>query len=148
MTFLSFIQSYSFTYWLPLLLTSFGFDRTTAALGNIYIGFGGIAGVILMLLFVQRVGSARYLAAAFTVGAGFVLLIAFGGLPNRTLPWLLSDRRRVRYRRGGPSGDRCDAVSGCHPHYRRRLVVGDGAHRFNPRPRHRRRVPGPAVARA
>jgi MFS transporter, AAHS family, 4-hydroxybenzoate transporter len=39
--------------------------------------------------FVQRVGSARYLAAAFTGGAGFVLLIAFAGLPNSTLPYLL-----------------------------------------------------------
>jgi AAHS family 4-hydroxybenzoate transporter-like MFS transporter len=89
MAFLSFMQSYSFTYWLPLLLTSFGFDRASAALGNTYIGAGGIAGVILMACFVQRVGSARYLAGAFVVGAGFVLLIAFGGLPNETLPALL-----------------------------------------------------------
>jgi MFS transporter, AAHS family, 4-hydroxybenzoate transporter len=89
MAFLSFMQSYSFTYWLPLLLTSFGFDRASAALGNTYIGAGGIAGVILMACFVQRVGSARYLAGAFTVGAGFVLLIAFGNLPNGTLPALL-----------------------------------------------------------
>ncbi|WP_158922273.1 MFS transporter [Acidisphaera sp. S103] len=89
MAFLSFMQSYSFTYWLPLLLTSFGFDRASAALGNTYIGAGGIAGVLLMACFVQRVGCARYLAAAFTVGAGFVLLIAFGGLPNGTLPALL-----------------------------------------------------------
>ena len=89
MAFLSFMQSYSFTYWLPLLLTSFGFDRASAALGNTYIGAGGIAGVLLMACFVQRVGCARYLAGAFTVGAGFVLLIAFGGLPNGTLPALL-----------------------------------------------------------
>jgi len=89
MTFLSFMQSYSFTYWLPLLLTSFGFDRATAALGNTYIGAGAIGGVVLMALFVQRVGSPRYLAAAFTVGAGFVLLIAYGSLPNTTLPYLL-----------------------------------------------------------
>ncbi len=89
MAFLSFMQSYSFTYWLPLLLTSFGFDRAGAALGNTYIGAGGIAGVVLMMLFVQRVGSARYLAGAFTVGACFVLLIAFGGLPNAALPALL-----------------------------------------------------------
>ena len=89
MTFLSFMQSYSFTYWLPLLLTSFGFDRATAALGNSYIGAGGIAGVVLMMLFVQRVGSARYLAVAFTVGACFVLLTAFGGLSNDAIPLLL-----------------------------------------------------------
>jgi AAHS family 4-hydroxybenzoate transporter-like MFS transporter len=89
MAFLSFMQSYSFTYWLPLLLTSFGFDRASAALGNTYIGAGGIAGVLLMACFVQRVGSARYLAGAFTVGAGFVLLIAFGELPNGWLPVLL-----------------------------------------------------------
>jgi MFS transporter, AAHS family, 4-hydroxybenzoate transporter len=89
MAFLSFMQSYSFTYWLPLLLTSFGFDRASAALGNTYIGAGGIAGVVLMACFVQRVGSARYLGGAFLVGAGFVLLIAFGGLPNETLPVLL-----------------------------------------------------------
>jgi AAHS family 4-hydroxybenzoate transporter-like MFS transporter len=89
MTFLSFMQSYSFTYWLPLLLTSFGFDRASAALGNTYIGAGAIGGVALMALFVGRVGSARYLAGAFTVGAGFVLLIAFGSLPNTTLPYLL-----------------------------------------------------------
>jgi AAHS family 4-hydroxybenzoate transporter-like MFS transporter len=89
MAFLSFMQSYSFTYWLPLLLTSFGFDRASAALGNTYIGAGGIAGVLLMACFVRRVGCARYLAVAFTVGAGFVLLIAFGGLPNGTVPALL-----------------------------------------------------------
>jgi AAHS family 4-hydroxybenzoate transporter-like MFS transporter len=83
------MQSYSFTYWLPLLLTSFGFDRASAALGNTYIGAGGIAGVVLMAYAVPRVGSARYLAGAFIVGAGFVLLIAFGGLPNATLPALL-----------------------------------------------------------
>ncbi len=89
MAFLAFMQSYSFTYWLPLLLTSFGFDRASAALGNTYIGAGGIAGVVLMVALVQRVGSARYLAGAFTVGAGFVLLLAFGGLPNGAVPWLL-----------------------------------------------------------
>jgi AAHS family 4-hydroxybenzoate transporter-like MFS transporter len=89
MSLLSFMQSYSFTYWLPLLLTSFGFDRASAALGNTYIGAGGIAGVVLMAYAVPRVGSARYLAGAFIVGAGFVLLIAFGGLPNATLPALL-----------------------------------------------------------
>jgi AAHS family 4-hydroxybenzoate transporter-like MFS transporter len=89
MSLLSFMQSYSFTYWLPLLLTSFGFDRASAALGNTYIGAGGIAGVVLMAYAVPRVGSARYLAGAFIVGGGFVLLIAFGGLPNATLPALL-----------------------------------------------------------
>ena len=89
MTFLSFMQSYSFTYWLPLLLTSFGFDRATAAIGNTYLGAGSIAGVLLMMLCVQWIGSARYLATAFTGGALFVLLIAFAGLPNSTLPGLL-----------------------------------------------------------
>lgn len=90
MTFLSFMQSYSFTYWLPLLLTSFGFDRAGAAIGNTYIGIGSILGVILMSLLVARVGSPRYLAGASFVGACFVLLIAFGGLPNATLPVLLA----------------------------------------------------------
>lgn len=89
MAFLSFMQSYSFTYWLPLLLTSFGYDRANAALGNTYIGFGGIAGVVLMALCVPRVGGARYLAAAFSIGALFVLLIAFGGWRPDALPWLL-----------------------------------------------------------
>ncbi len=89
MAFLAFMQSYSFTYWLPLLLTSFGFDRATAALGNTYIGSGGIAGVVLMVLMVSRVGTARYLATAFTIGACFVLVLSYGHLPNRTVPWLL-----------------------------------------------------------
>ncbi len=89
MTFLSFMQSYSFTYWLPLLLTSFGFDRATAALGNSYTGFGAIAGVLLMLVCVPFVGSARYLAASFVIGSAFVLVLSFGGLPNSTVPALL-----------------------------------------------------------
>jgi AAHS family 4-hydroxybenzoate transporter-like MFS transporter len=89
MALLSFMQSYSFTYWLPLLLTSFGFDRASASLGNTYTGMGAIAGVLLMALLVGRVGSPRYLAAAFTVGAGLVLLFAWGPLPNAAVPALL-----------------------------------------------------------
>jgi AAHS family 4-hydroxybenzoate transporter-like MFS transporter len=89
MAFLSFMQSYSFTYWLPLLLTSFGFDRATASLGNTYTGLGTIAGVVLMALVVGRVGSARYLAAAFATGAGLILLFAWGPLPNQAVPALL-----------------------------------------------------------
>lgn len=89
MALLSFMQSYSFTYWLPLLLTSFGFDRASASLGNTYTGLGAIAGVLLMASLVGRVGSARYLAAAFTVGAGLVLVFAWGKLPNAAVPLLL-----------------------------------------------------------
>jgi AAHS family 4-hydroxybenzoate transporter-like MFS transporter len=89
MAFLTFMQSYTFTYWLPLLLTSFGFGRATAALGNTYIGSGAIAGVVLMVLLVRFVGSARYLAIAFAVGTCFVLLLALGGLPAGWIPALL-----------------------------------------------------------
>ena len=89
MALLSFMQSYSFTYWLPLLLTSFGFDRASAALGNTYTGLGAIAGVFLMAWAVGRVGSARYLAGAFAVGALLVLIFAWGSLPNRAVPELL-----------------------------------------------------------
>ena len=89
MAFLSFMQTYSFTYFLPLLMTSFGVDRAGAALGSTYIGSGGIAGVALMLVCVQWTGSPRYLAMAFTVGACFVLMLAFGGLGNAAVPWLL-----------------------------------------------------------
>ena len=89
MALLSFMQSYSFTYWLPLLLTSFGFDRASASLGNTYTGIGAIAGVLLMASVVGRVGSARYLAGAFTVGAGLVLVFAWGKLPNAAVPALL-----------------------------------------------------------
>ncbi len=72
-----------------MLLTSFGFDRAGAALGATYIGSGGIAGVLLMALVVHRLGSARYLAIAFTAGAAVVLVLAFGGLPNAAVPALL-----------------------------------------------------------
>jgi len=89
MTFLSFMQSYSFTYWMPLLLRSFGFDAATAALGSAYTGAGAIIGVFLMMGGVQLIGSPRYLAAAFAVGALLVLFLAFGGLPNSAVPWLL-----------------------------------------------------------
>lgn len=89
MSLLSFMQSYSFTYWLPLLLTSFGFDRASASIGNTYTGMGAIAGVLLMAVAVGRVGSARYLAAAFMAGAGLVLLFAWGPLPNPAVPALL-----------------------------------------------------------
>ena len=86
---LSFMQSYSFTYWLPLLLTSFGFDAANASLGATYTGLGAIAGVFLMALLVPRLGSARYLAIAFAIGAGFVMLFAWGQLPNGVIPPLL-----------------------------------------------------------
>jgi AAHS family 4-hydroxybenzoate transporter-like MFS transporter len=89
MALLSFMQSYSFTYWLPLLLTSFGFDRTSASLGNTYTGLGAIAGVLLMAWAVGRVGSARYLAGAFATGAVLVLVFAWGPLPNAAVPMLL-----------------------------------------------------------
>ena len=89
MALLSFMQSYSFTYWLPLLLTSYGFDRATAALGNTYTGMGTIAGVIVMSLVVGRVGSARYLSGAFACGAGLVLLFAWGHVSNDYVPPLL-----------------------------------------------------------
>ena len=89
MALLSFMQSYSFTYWLPLLLTSFGFDAANASLGATYTGLGAIAGVFLMALVVPRLGSARYLAIAFAIGAGFVMLFAWGQLPNGVIPPLL-----------------------------------------------------------
>ena len=89
MVFLSFMQSYSFTYWMPLLLTSYGFDKASAALGNTYTGAGAIAGVLLMLVGVPFMGSARYLAAAFLVGALLVLVLSYGGVSNAAVPWLL-----------------------------------------------------------
>jgi AAHS family 4-hydroxybenzoate transporter-like MFS transporter len=89
MVFLSFMQSYSFGYWMPLLLTSFGFDKASAALGSTYTGAGAIAGVLLMMLGVKLVGSPRYLAGAFAVGALLVLFLAYGGLSNGAVPWLL-----------------------------------------------------------
>lgn len=89
MTFLSFMQSYSFTYWLPLLLRSFGFDAASAALGGAYTGGGAIIGVFLMMGGVPLIGSPRYLAGAFAVGALLVLFLAFGGVPNGAVPWLL-----------------------------------------------------------
>ncbi|MBV9538681.1 MAG: MFS transporter [Acidisphaera sp.] len=89
MALLSFMQSYTFTYWLPLLLTNFGFDTANAALGNTYIGAGAVAGVFGLLLMVQFVGSARYLAASFAIGVVFVLVLAFAGLADGTIPALL-----------------------------------------------------------
>jgi MFS transporter, AAHS family, 4-hydroxybenzoate transporter len=89
MVFLSFMQSYSFTYWMPLLLTSFGFDKASAALGNTYTGAGAIAGVLLMLVGVPFIGSPRYLAAAFLAGALLVLVLSYGGVSNTAVPWLL-----------------------------------------------------------
>ncbi len=86
---LSFMQSYSFIYWLPRLLTSFGFDAANASLGATYTGLGAIAGVFLMALLVPRLGSARYLAIAFAIGAVFVMLFAWGQLPNGVIPPLL-----------------------------------------------------------
>jgi len=89
MALLSFMQSYSFSYWLPLLLTSFGFDAANASLGATYTGLGAIAGVFLMAAVVPRVGGARYLAIAFAIGAGFVMVFAWGELPNQIVPALL-----------------------------------------------------------
>ena len=89
MTFLSFMQSYSFGYWMPLLLRSFGFDPASAALASTYTGTGAIIGVFLLMAGVPFVGSPRYLAGAFATGALLVLYLAFGGVSNATVPWLL-----------------------------------------------------------
>ncbi len=95
MALLSFMQSYSFTYWLPLLLTSFGFDRASAALGNTYIGAGAIGGVALMALFVPRVGSACYLAIAVHERCRVRHVVRPGTTAQRRHPAISAGMRRL-----------------------------------------------------
>jgi hypothetical protein len=149
MAFLTFMPSYTFTYWLPPLLTSFGFGRPTAALGNTYIGSGAIAGVVLMVLLVRFVGSARYLAIAFAVGTCFVLLLALGGLPADWIPALL-----FLIGAGLGIGGVGQAAIGCHAlsdvvaDHRHRPVLRGGAAGLDPGSGDRRHLPRLALAGA
>ncbi|AUT65476.1 MFS transporter [Paraburkholderia terrae] len=89
--FLGFLVTYLFIFWTPMLLLSYGFTASSAALGAAASAFGGITGNVLLFLLERRLGVQRSLIITISITmvciAGFqmdglsqwaVLLLIFG----------------------------------------------------------------------
>lgn len=74
--FLIFMNTYMFTFWTPLLLTSFGFSASEAAIGPTAFGGGGLIGALIAIPLIARLGVMRVLICSSLLGAVAVAVLA------------------------------------------------------------------------
>lgn len=79
--FLIFIAAYALTFWIPTLLTSFGFDPAQAPLGAAAFGAGGLVGSFLMMTIVSRWGIKSVLMATTLLAMACVAVISQAAVP-------------------------------------------------------------------
>ncbi len=85
--FLIFIVTYSLTFWVPTLLTDFGFEPSRAPLAIAAFGMGGLLGNIVMMTLVARFGVKRLLAATTLLAMGCIAAISQADIaPAMVLP--------------------------------------------------------------
>lgn len=84
--FLIFMNTYMFTFWTPLLLTSFGFSAADAAIGPTAFGAGSLIGALLAMPAITRFGVMRLLVVTSLIGAAAVAVL---GLVDLERPWIL-----------------------------------------------------------
>jgi MFS transporter, AAHS family, 4-hydroxybenzoate transporter len=88
--FLAFLVTYQFIFWIPTLLTSYGFTANSAALGVFACSLGGIVGNLVMLPLV-RWFKFRYVMAGFgCLAIACILATRFVGTDNVLLLWLIA----------------------------------------------------------
>lgn len=73
--FLAFLVTYQFMFWIPTLLVSYGFSPASAALGSTAGAIGGIAGNMVLLLFVGRYGVQRSLILTACLAIGCIVCL-------------------------------------------------------------------------
>lgn len=79
--FLIFIAAYALTFWIPTLLTSFGFDPDQAPLGAAAFGAGGLVGSLLMMTIVSRWGIKSVLMATTLLAMASVAVVSQAAVP-------------------------------------------------------------------
>jgi AAHS family 4-hydroxybenzoate transporter-like MFS transporter len=134
--FLIFLDAYALIFWVPTLLSSFGFAPSQAPIGTAAFGMGGLVGNVVMMAIVAKIGVKRMLMLTTLIAIAGIVLISRGAIPQGLV---LPHHRLCRPGRPGRV-----LLSAGDPYHRRRLVVGPGADRLNRRPRRRR---ADAVAR-
>lgn len=85
--FFIFIATYALTFWIPTLLTSFGFEPAQAPLGAAAFGAGGLAGSVVMMTIVARWGIKNVLMIATLVAMACIAVISQVAIsPGLVLP--------------------------------------------------------------
>lgn len=83
--FLIFMNTYMFTFWTPLLLTSYGFSASEAAIGPTAFGAGGLLGAILAMPAIARFGVVRVLICSSVIGAISVAVLGLVDLERSSI---------------------------------------------------------------
>ncbi|HYZ42568.1 MAG TPA: MFS transporter [Stellaceae bacterium] len=83
--FCSLINLYMFVFWLPEVLHLTGMTPSDAVFATSLHALGGIAAVLYLGFFIDRVGPERSLALHYAVGAVFIALIALVTMPYSVL---------------------------------------------------------------
>lgn len=85
--FLVFCASYALTFWIPTLLTSFGFDPSQVPLGAAAFGAGGLLGALAMMTLVGRWGIRNVLMLAMLLAMASIAVISQAAVaPGMVLP--------------------------------------------------------------
>lgn len=88
--FLIFMNTYMFTFWTPLLLSSLGFSAADAAIGPTAFGAGGLLGAILAMPAITRFGAIRVLVLTSLIGAGAVAVLGLAALDRQGILLMLA----------------------------------------------------------
>jgi AAHS family 4-hydroxybenzoate transporter-like MFS transporter len=83
--FLIFMNTYMFTFWTPLLLTSLGFSAADAAIGPTAFGAGGLIGAIVAMPAIARFGVMRVLVITSLIGAAAVAILGLADLEPKMI---------------------------------------------------------------
>jgi MFS transporter, AAHS family, 4-hydroxybenzoate transporter len=83
--FCSLLNLYMFVFWLPEVLHLTGMTPSDAVFATSLHALGGIAAVLYLGFFIDRVGPERSLALHYAVGAVFIALIALVTMPYTVL---------------------------------------------------------------
>ncbi|WP_202312416.1 MFS transporter [Mesorhizobium sp. L-8-10] len=79
--FFTFLAAFALSFWIPTLLVSFGFEPANTPIGAAAFGAGGVAGNLVMMTIVSRLGMKRVLLAAMLLAIVCVALIGKAPIP-------------------------------------------------------------------
>lgn len=80
--FLIFLDAYALIFWVPTLLSSFGFAPSQAPIGTAAFGMGGLVGNVVMMAIVAKIGVNRMLMLTTLIAIGGIVLISQGAIPQ------------------------------------------------------------------
>ncbi|WP_084169638.1 MFS transporter [Paraburkholderia ferrariae] len=87
--FFGFLVTYLFIFWTPILLLSYGFSSSSAPVGAAANALGGIAGNVLLLLLVKRLGLRRSLVITLAIAMLCIVGFQLEGLSRWTVLLLI-----------------------------------------------------------